>query len=34
MTEHYIAEAGLTDQVQEAAWRVAYGNSVIYPGNS
>jgi integrase len=25
MTEHYIAEAGLTTQVQEAAWQVAYG---------
>jgi integrase len=25
MTEHYIAEAGLTAQVQEAAWQVAYG---------
>jgi len=25
MTEHYIAEAGLTDQVQQAAWQVAYG---------
>ncbi len=25
MTEHYIAEAGLTQQVQEAAWQVAYG---------
>jgi integrase len=26
MTEHYIAEAGLTAQVQEAAWQVAYGH--------
>jgi hypothetical protein len=25
MTEHYIAEAGLTAQVQEAAWQIAYG---------
>ena len=25
MTEHYIMEAGLTTQVQEAAWQVAYG---------
>jgi integrase len=25
MTEHYIAEAGLTDQVQRAALQVAYG---------
>ncbi len=25
MTEHYIAEAGLTQQVQRAAWQVAYG---------
>src|SRR5208282_2718431 len=25
MTEHYIAEAGLTTQVQEAARQVAYG---------
>jgi hypothetical protein len=25
MTEHYIAEAGLTKQVQQAAWQVAYG---------
>jgi integrase len=25
MTEHYIAEAGLTDQVQQAAQQVAYG---------
>jgi site-specific recombinase XerD len=25
MTEHYIAEAGLTEQVQQAAWQVAYG---------
>jgi integrase len=27
MTEHYIMEAGLTEQVQEAAWQVAYGPS-------
>ncbi len=27
MTEHYIAEAGLTDQVLQAAWQVAYGAS-------
>jgi integrase len=26
MTEHYIAEAGLTEQVQQAAWQVAYGS--------
>jgi hypothetical protein len=26
MTEHYIAEAGLTEQVQRAAWQVAYGH--------
>ena len=25
MTEHYIMEAGLTQQVQEAAMQVAYG---------
>jgi site-specific recombinase XerD len=25
MTEHYIAEAGLTDQVQQAAWQVVHG---------
>jgi integrase len=25
MTEHYIAEAGLTDQVQQAALQIAYG---------
>jgi hypothetical protein len=25
MTEHYIMEAGLTAQVQQAAWQVAYG---------
>jgi integrase len=25
MTEHYIAEAGLTDQVQQAARQIAYG---------
>ena len=25
-TEHYIAEAGLTQQVQQAAWQVAYGH--------
>src|SRR6516225_10089096 len=29
MTEHYIAEAGLTTQVQQAAWRVAYGNGTV-----
>jgi integrase len=28
MTEHYIAEAGLTDQVQQAALQVAYGHRV------
>src|ERR1700757_5269979 len=28
MTEHYIAEAGLTEQVQKAAWQVAYGAGV------
>src|SRR5713226_3899627 len=26
MTEHYIAEAGLTEQVQEAACQIAYGH--------
>jgi site-specific recombinase XerD len=26
MTEHYIAEAGLTQQVQQAALQVAYGH--------
>ena len=26
MTEHYIAEAGLTQQVQRAALQVAYGH--------
>ena len=26
MTEHYIMEAGLTEQVQRAAWQVAYGH--------
>jgi hypothetical protein len=26
MTEHYIAEAGLTTQVQQAALQVAYGH--------
>jgi len=26
MTEHYVAEAGLTAQVHEAAWQVAYGS--------
>jgi integrase len=25
MSEHYIAEAGLTNQVHQAAWQVAYG---------
>jgi integrase len=29
MTEHYIAEAGLTAQVQEAAWQVAYGHEHV-----
>src|SRR5262249_44298390 len=29
MTEHYIMEAGLTAQVQEAAWQVAYGPGVV-----
>jgi integrase len=29
MTEHYIAEAGLTDQVQQAAWQVAYGPGMV-----
>src|SRR5262249_50092513 len=29
MTEHYIAEAGLTHQVQQAAWQVAYGPAMI-----
>jgi hypothetical protein len=29
MTEHYIAEAGLTEQVQRAAFQVAYGHE--YP---
>jgi integrase len=29
MTEHYIAEAGLTQQVQEAAWQVAYGHQPV-----
>jgi integrase len=28
MTEHYIAEAGLTQEVQQAAWQVAYGHSL------
>src|ERR1700757_5096190 len=28
MTEHYIMEAGLTEQVQEAARRVAYGHGI------
>jgi integrase len=27
MTEHYIMEAGLTEQVHQAAWQVAYGHS-------
>jgi hypothetical protein len=26
-TEHYIAEAGLTQQVHQAAWQVAYGHA-------
>jgi hypothetical protein len=29
MTEHYIAKAGLTHQVQQAAWQVAYGHRGI-----
>ena len=29
MTEHYIMEAGLTAQVQEAALQVAYGQRVV-----
>jgi integrase len=29
MTEHYIAEAGLTDQVQQAARQVAYGHGMV-----
>jgi integrase len=29
MTEHYIAEAGLTAQVQQAAWQVAYGATLV-----
>ena len=29
MTEHYIAEAGLTDQVHQAAWQVAYGPQIV-----
>jgi integrase len=29
MTEHYIAEAGLTDQVLQAASQIAYGCSVV-----
>jgi integrase len=29
MTEHYISEAGLTDQVQQAAMRVAYGSKHV-----
>ena len=28
MTEHYIAEAGLTAQVQQAAWQVAFGQNI------
>jgi hypothetical protein len=32
MTEHYIAEAGLTEQVQQAACQVAYaGKRVSMP---
>jgi integrase len=27
MTEHYIAEAGLTQQVQQAALQIAYGTA-------
>src|SRR5438128_2146467 len=29
MIEHYIAEAGLTEQVQEAAWQIACGQSMV-----
>jgi hypothetical protein len=29
MTEHYIAEAGLTEQVQAAAWQIAYGQRMV-----
>jgi integrase len=29
MTEHYILEAGLTTQVQEAAWQVVHGLSAL-----
>ena len=29
MTEHYIAEAGLTDQVLQAALQVVYGHRGI-----
>jgi integrase len=29
MTEHYIAEAGLTNQVQQAALQVAYGPGIV-----
>jgi site-specific recombinase XerD len=29
MTEHYIAEAGLTDQVQHAALQIAYGPGAV-----
>jgi hypothetical protein len=29
MTEHYIMKAGLTEQVQQAAWQVAYGTGVV-----
>jgi integrase len=29
MTEHYVAEAGLTDQVQQAARQVTYGPGIV-----
>jgi integrase len=29
MTEHYIAEAGLTDQVHQAALQIAYGPGMV-----
>jgi integrase len=29
MTEHYIAEAGLTNHVQQAAWQIAYGPGAV-----
>jgi integrase len=31
MTEHYIAEAGLTEQVQQAAWQVVFGQNPTHP---